>query len=68
MEYYLQVSRPPLPGTPPLTLCQQLATCTEQDQIIRAVTPIYDIPEKYTSGLKVIELTQSHNSLMLCLE
>ena len=57
LEHYLQVPRPPIPDTSPLTPCQQL-TCLEQDLSIRAVTPVYDLPEKYITGQQVIELTQ----------
>ena len=42
---------------PPLTPGQQLA-CLEQDLSIQAVTPVYDLPEKYVTGQQVIELTQ----------
>jgi hypothetical protein len=48
-----------MPNTPPLIPCQQLA-CVEQDQSVRAITPVYDLPEKYNTEHEVIELRQSH--------
>jgi hypothetical protein len=44
-----------MPSTPPLV------PCVEQDQSIRGITPVYDLPEKYIIGQEVIELRQSHN-------
>ena len=64
-HYRIQVSRPPISDTPPLTPSQQLF-CLEQNSNIRAITPVYDLPEKFTVGPKVIELTQDHNSSLCC--
>ena len=44
-------------NTPPLIPCQQL-TSAEQDQSIRPVAAIYDLPEVCNTEQEVIKLTQ----------
>lgn len=46
-----------MPNAPPLIPCQQL-TSVEQDQSMRSITPVYDLPEECNTGQEVIELTQ----------